>query len=382
MKKNLSILGATGSIGTSALDVVKKHSDKFRVVGLSGHRNIDLLLRQIKEFHPAVVAVTDTGACGEITSQCGGETRVVCGVEGAKEVATLDDVDMVVSAVVGAVGLLPTLAAIKAGKDIALANKETLVIGGALIAPALAESGVALLPVDSEHSAIFQSIRGHGKAEIRRLILTASGGPFRTWRREEIEKATLKEALRHPNWNMGSKITIDSATMMNKGLEMIEAHWLFGVDPEAIDILIHPESIVHSMVEYIDGVIIAQLGIPDMRIPIAYALGYPHRLDMELKRLNFAETGSLTFESPDRAKFPAITLAYEAIREGGTFPAVMNAANEEAVRAFMRGGVSFTGIHELVRRVMDRHKSLTVSLENILEADAWARRQAAEILGK
>ena len=382
MKKNLSILGATGSIGTSALDVVRKHSDKFRVVGLSGHRNIDLLLRQIKEFHPAVVAVTDTGACGEIASQCGGGTRVVCGAEGAMEVATLDDVDMVVSAVVGAVGLLPTLAAIRAGKDIALANKETLVIGGALIAPALAESGVALLPVDSEHSAIFQSIRGHGKAEIRRLILTASGGPFRTWRREEMEKATLKEALRHPNWNMGSKITIDSATMMNKGLEMIEAHWLFGVDPEAIDILIHPESIVHSMVEYIDGVIIAQLGIPDMRIPIAYALGYPHRLDMELERLNFAETGSLTFESPDRAKFPAITLAYEAIREGGTFPAVMNAANEEAVRVFMRGGVSFTGIHELVRRVMDRHKSLTVSLENILEADAWARRQAAEILGK
>ena len=344
--------------------------------------NVDLLLRQIKEFHPAVVAVTDTGACGEIASQCGGETRVVCGAEGAMEVATLDDVNMVVSAVVGAVGLLPTLAAIRAGKDIALANKETLVIGGALIAPALAESGVALLPVDSEHSAIFQSIRGHGKTEIRRLILTASGGPFRTWCREEMEKATLKEALRHPNWNMGSKITIDSATMMNKGLEMIEAHWLFGVEPEAIDILIHPESIVHSMVEYIDGVIIAQLGIPDMRIPIAYALGYPHRLDMELKRLNFAETGSLTFESPDRAKFPAITLAYEAIHEGGTFPAVMNAANEEAVRAFMRGGVSFTGIHELVRRVMDRHEPLAVSLENILEADAWARCQAAEILEK
>jgi len=382
MKKNLSILGATGSIGTSTLNVVRKHPDKFRVLGLSGHKNVDLLLRQIKEFHPAVVAVTDAGACGEIASQCGGETRVVCGAEGAMEVATLDDVNMVVSAVVGAVGLLPTLAAIRAGKDIALANKETLVIGGALIAPALAESGVALLPVDSEHSAIFQSIRGHGKTEIRRLILTASGGPFRTWCREEMEKATLKEALRHPNWNMGSKITIDSATMMNKGLEMIEAHWLFGVEPEAIDILIHPESIVHSMVEYIDGVIIAQLGIPDMRIPIAYALGYPHRLDMELKRLNFAETGSLTFESPDRAKFPAITLAYEAIHEGGTFPAVMNAANEEAVRAFMRGGVSFTGIHELVRRVMDRHEPLAVSLENILEADAWARCQAAEILEK
>jgi len=382
MKKNLSILGATGSIGTSTLNVVRKHPDKFRVLGLSGHNNIERLLEQIKEFRPAVAAVTDAGTCREIASQCGRETRVVCGAEGAMEVATLDDVEMVVSAVVGAAGLLPTLAAIKAGKDIALANKETLVIGGALIAPALAESGVSLLPVDSEHSAIFQSIRGHDKTEIHRLILTASGGPFRSWRREEMEKATLEEALRHPNWTMGSKITIDSATMMNKGLEMIEAHWLFGIEPEAIDILIHPESIVHSMVEYVDGVIIAQLGIPDMRIPIAYALGYPHRLDMELERLDFAEMRKLTFESPDRGKFPAITLAYEAIREGETFPAVMNAANEEAVRAFMGGHVSFTGIHDLVRRVMDRHKPLTVSLENILEADTWARRQAAEILEK
>jgi 1-deoxy-D-xylulose-5-phosphate reductoisomerase len=380
MKKTLSILGSTGSIGINALNVVRKHPEKFRVEGLSGHTNSRLLLQQIEEFHPVMVAVTDSEACREMTSLCNRDTCIVCGVQGAIEVATLDDVDMVVSAMVGAAGLLPTLAAIRAGKDIALANKETLVIGGALIASALSESDVLLLPVDSEHSAIFQSIQGHDKTEIKRLILTASGGPFRTWHRKEMKAATLEEALRHPNWTMGSKITIDSATMMNKGLEMIEAHWLFDVDPESIDILIHPESIVHSMVEYVDGVVIAQLGIPDMRIPIAYALGYPHRLDMNLNRLDFTEIGKFTFESPDTKKFPAITLAYEAIRKGKTYPAVMNAANEEAVRAFLRGGISFTGIHELVGHVMGRHKPLAVSLENILEADAWARREAAEYL--
>ena len=376
MKRSLAILGATGSIGENALEVVRRYPDRFRAVGLSAHRNIEQILKQIDEFHPEIVAVTDWEAFREVEKKAGRLTKVLPGEKGAIEVATREGVDMVLSAMVGAAGLKPTLAAIQAGKDIALANKETLVIGGALIIPAVSKAGVRLIPVDSEHSAIFQSVMGHSKSEIQRLILTASGGPFRMWSLERMRSISPQDALRHPNWDMGAKVTIDSATMMNKGLEVIEAHWLFDIPPEKIKVLIHPESIVHSMVEYLDGVVMAQLGIPDMRIPIAYALGYPERLDMGLKSLNLVEIGRLTFEKPDTGRFPALGLAYEAIGKGKTFPAVMNAANEIAVSAFLSGRISFLQIPDVVLYVMDHHEPMEVTLDTVLETDRQGRKLA------
>ncbi|MBW1659737.1 MAG: 1-deoxy-D-xylulose-5-phosphate reductoisomerase [Deltaproteobacteria bacterium] len=380
MKRSLAILGATGSIGENALEVVRRYPDRFRVVGLSAHRNIEQILRHIEEFRPEIVAVTDQEAFREVEKEAGSFTKVLPGEEGAIEVATREGVDMVLSAMVGAAGLKPTLAAIQAGKDIALANKETLVIGGALIISAVADAGVRLIPVDSEHSAIFQSVLGHSKSEIQRLILTASGGPFRTWALEKMRSISPQDALHHPNWDMGAKVTIDSATMMNKGLEVIEAHWLFDIAPEKIEVLIHPESIIHSMVEYLDGVVMAQLGVPDMRIPIAYALGYPERLDMGLRPLNLVEIGQLTFEKPDTTRFPSLKLAYEAIEKGRTFPAVMNAANEIAVSSFLRGRISFLQIPDVVSYVMDNHEPLDVTLETVLEADLQGRRMAGDYI--
>jgi len=349
-------------------------------VGLSAHKNVSQIVKQIKTFHPDVVAVTNQDAFKEVSRLAGNLTRVLPGEEGAIAVATHDEVDMVVSAMTGAAGLKPTLAAIQAGKDIALANKEALVIGGELILSAVSSAGVRLIPIDSEHSAIFQSILGHSKKEIRRLILTASGGPFRSWPIQKMSKVTPKEALRHPNWEMGAKITIDSATMMNKGLEVIEAKWLFGVVPEDIEILVHPESIIHSMVEYIDGVVIAQLGIPDMRVPISYALGYPERMDVGLNRLDLAEMGKLTFERPDTKRFPALKLAYEAIKRGKTFPAVLNAANEIAVKAFLEERISFLRIPEVVSYVLEKHEPGEVTLASVIEADQWGRKMASEYI--
>ena len=380
MRKSLTILGSTGSIGRNALAVVSQHPKRFRIVGLSAHKNVSQIVKQIKAFHPDVVAVTNQDAFKEVSRLAGNLTRVLPGEEGAIAVATLDEVDMVVSAMTGAAGLKPTLAAIQAGKDIALANKEALVIGGELILSAVSSAGVRLIPIDSEHSAIFQSILGHSKKEIRRLILTASGGPFRSWPLQKMRKVTPKEALRHPNWEMGPKITIDSATMMNKGLEVIEAKWLFGVLPEDIEILIHPESIIHSMVEYIDGVVIAQLGIPDMRIPISYALGYPERMDVGLRRLDLAEMGKLTFERPDTKRFPTLKLAYEAIKRGKTFPAVLNAANEMAVKAFLEKRISFLRIPEVVSYVLEKHEPGEVTLASVIEADQWGRKMASEYI--
>jgi len=380
LRKSLTILGSTGSIGRNALAVVSQHPKRFRIVGLSAHKNVSQIVKQIKAFHPDVVAVTNQDAFKEVSRLAGNLTRVLPGEEGAIAVATLDEVDMVVSAMTGAAGLKPTLAAIQAGKDIALANKEALVIGGELILSAVSSAGVRLIPIDSEHSAIFQSILGHSKKEIRRLILTASGGPFRSWPLQKMRKVTPKEALRHPNWEMGPKITIDSATMMNKGLEVIEAKWLFGVLPEDIEILIHPESIIHSMVEYIDGVVIAQLGIPDMRIPISYALGYPERMDVGLRRLDLAEMGKLTFERPDTKRFPTLKLAYEAIKRGKTFPAVLNAANEMAVKAFLEKRISFLRIPEVVSYVLEKHEPGEVTLASVIEADQWGRKMASEYI--
>lgn len=379
-RKSLTILGSTGSIGRNALAVVSQHPNRFHIVGLSAHKNVSQIVKQIKAFHPDVVAVTNQEAFKEVSRLAGNLTRLLPGEEGAIAVATYEGVDMVVSAMTGAAGLKPTLAAIQAGKDIALANKETLVIGGELILSAVSSAGVRLIPIDSEHSAIFQSILGHSKKEIRRLILTASGGPFRSWPIQKMSKVTPKEALRHPNWEMGAKITIDSATMMNKGLEVIEAKWLFGVVPEDIEILVHPESIIHSMVEYIDGVVIAQLGIPDMRVPISYALGYPERMDVGLNRLDLAEMGKLTFERPDTKRFPALKLAYEAIKRGKTFPAVLNAANEIAVKAFLEERISFLRIPEVVSYVLEKHEPEEVTLASVIEADQWGRKMASEYI--
>ncbi len=379
-KKGIVILGSTGSIGRNALEVVDRYPDRFHVVGLSAHRNVDELTRQMKRFHPEAVAVTDEAAFHEVVRRVGEGVKIFPGLTGAEELVALEGVDLVVSAMVGFAGLKPTLAAIRADKDVALANKETLVVGGEMIVSAVSESRGRLIPVDSEHSAIFQSILGHSKKEIRKLILTASGGPFRTWPLEKMVAITPDEALHHPNWTMGAKVTVDSATMMNKGLEVIEARWLFGVDPGNIEVLIHPESIVHSMVEYIDGVVIAQLGIPDMKIPIAYALGYPERLDMGLAPLDLSQVKRLTFEKPDRERFPALGLAYEALKKGKTYPTVLNAANEMAVRAFLNGEIPFLKIPEIVSRVLASHEPMDVTLEGIMEADRWGREAAGRYI--
>ncbi len=382
MKKTLAILGATGSIGVNALEVVRQYPDRFRVAGLSAHRNVSLLVKQVEAFRPDVVAVTDPDACRKISRKVGHLTEVLTEEEGAITVATLEEVDLVVSAMVGAAGLRPTLAAVQAGKDVALANKETLVIGGELIIPAVKATKSRLIPIDSEHSAIFQSLLGHSRKEIRKLILTASGGPFRSWPLEKMRAVTPDDALRHPNWEMGAKVTIDSATMMNKGLEIIEAKWLFDMEPENIEVLVHPESIIHSMVEYLDGVVMAQLGIPDMRIPIAYALGFPERMDMGLKPLDLAAVGKLTFEKPDWARFPALKLAYRALETGKTLPAVMNAANEIAVTAFLEGKIPFLKIPDVVSYAMERHDPVDVTLTSVLEADGEGRESARTYIEK
>ena len=380
--KRLAILGSTGSIGVSTLEIVTEHPDCFEVVALTAGRNLALLEEQIARFRPQLVAVPDQVNAQRLEERIGaGGPRVLYGTAGLISCAVESPADMVVSAIVGAAGLEPTLAAIQAGRDVALANKETLVIAGELVMSAAAESGCRLFPVDSEHSAIFQSLEGHRKADVRRLILTASGGPFRNWSLEDLQEVTPQDALAHPNWTMGRKITIDSATMMNKGLEVIEAHWLFNVPVEKIDVHIHPESIVHSLVEYVDGALLAQLGIPDMKTPIAYALTYPERLPLELPALDLCRLGQLNFAAPNSQCFPCLGLAYDAIKRGGTTPAVLNAANELAVDAFLHEKVGFLDIPRIIGSVVERHSSSAASsLEQILSADAWARQTAHDVI--
>jgi len=384
VRKTLSILGSTGSIGVSTLEVARQLPDRFQVVALAAGRNIERLREQIKVFKPRMVAVLNRDLAAQLDQALEGEgskPEILFGDRGYERVATIPEADMLVSAMVGAAGLLPTLAAIEAGKHLALANKETLVIAGEIVMDLAAKKKVSVLPVDSEHSAIFQAIQGNHRSALRRILLTASGGPFFCKSPEELAKVTPRAALCHPNWTMGKKITIDSATLMNKGLEVIEAHWLFGVPTENIDVHIHPESIIHSMVEYIDGSIIAQMGIPDMKIPIAYALGYPERLPVQTPPLDLFRVQKLTFFPPDEERFPCLRLAYEACRQGSTMPAVLNAANEIAVNSFLEERIGFLDIPRVIELTMKNHSiSETLDLHAILEADRWARGEAQRMV--
>ena len=373
-KRNIAILGSTGSIGQQALNVVRQHPDRFSVDLLTAHRNTDLLIRQAREFEPNAVVIRDESlykTVADALQPLG--IKVFAGMDSICSLAAADSVDMVLTALVGYSGLKPTIAAIKAGKPIALANKETLVAGGPVVMDLVRQYNVPLLPVDSEHSAIFQCLLGAAGNRIRKIHLTASGGPFRTWRREDIEKATFREALQHPQWNMGAKITIDSATMMNKGFEMIEARWLFDTAPEDIRIVVHPQSIIHSMVEFEDGAVLAQMGHPDMREPIQFALSFPDRLTLNNRKLDFPAIGSLTFEEPDFEKFPCLGLAFEAIRRGGNLPCAMNAANEAAVAAYLHEKIAFYDIPRIISEIMGRTAFIEKpSLEDILQTNKEA----------
>jgi 1-deoxy-D-xylulose-5-phosphate reductoisomerase len=382
--KAISILGSTGSVGVTTLDVAARFSDRFRVVAMAAGRNLDLLTEQVKRFHPELVSVATPELARELATRVGAQrVTIVHGLEGAIAVATHPAAKLVMSALVGAMGLQPTLAAIKAGKDIAFANKEVLVIAGELITAAVRENRVRLLPVDSEHNAVFQCLEGRGRESLKRVILTASGGPFRELAADSFESITVEQALKHPTWRMGSKITIDSATLMNKGLEVIEARWLFDLKAAEVSVVIHPQSVIHSMVEMIDGSVIAEMAIPDMAIPVAYALAYPERLPMtHLKPLSLVENSLLTFEEPDLRRFPCLRLAYEALAAGHTMPACLNAANEELVAGFLAGRVRFMDIPRHIETVMQRHhNSAARTIEDLLETDGWARAAARELIG-
>ncbi len=382
--KAIAILGSTGSVGVTTLDLIERFRDRFEVAALAAGRNLERLAEQVRRFQPRMVSVADAECATRLRGLVGsGTVRIVHGIEGAEEVATCDGASLVVSAMVGALGLRPTLAAIRAGKDIAFANKEVLVVAGAIVTRAARQSGAHLIPVDSEHNAIFQCLEGRNPATLKRIILTASGGPFLRLAHERFAKVSVAEALRHPTWQMGSKITIDSATLMNKGLEVIEAHWLFALPPERISVLIHPQSIVHSMVELVDGSVIAEMAVPDMAIPIAYALAYPERVPLDhLKPFSLAEHRELTFEEPDHERFPCLQLAYEALAAGGTMPACLSAANEVLVAAFLDGRVGFTDIARHIEAVMSAHRAAEPrSLEDVLEVDGWARAEAARLAG-
>src|SRR5438132_118740 len=384
--RGVAILGSTGSIGCNTLRVIESLGpERFRVVALGAGRNIDKLADQITHHQPELVSVDSEESAqqlkSELTTRMVWLPRIVVGEEGLVDVATHARADCVVSATVGAVGFVPTLRALEAGKRVALANKETLVMAGELMTRAAEKSGAELLPVDSEHNALHQCLRGEKRSEVRRIILTASGGPFRSRDKASIQNATVAEAMRHPTWNMGSKITIDSATLMNKGLEVIEAHWLFGFSADEINIVVHPESIVHSMIELIDGSVIAQMGVTDMRHAIQYSLTYPERCSSELPPLDLAALSSLHFEAPDRERFPCISLAYRALKTGGTLPAAMNAANEEAVQAFIDERISLLDIPQIIERVMNHHRTCAVKdLDTVLEADRSVRGSAQKAM--
>jgi 1-deoxy-D-xylulose-5-phosphate reductoisomerase len=380
--KNLAILGSTGSIGCSALAVVDAHPARLRVVGLAARDNADRLAEQIARYAPTLAAVGSDGVAQALHRLCGaGAPPIATGPEGLVAVATHPDADIVLCASSGTAALEAVLAAIEAGKTIALANKEVLVMAGALVMDAARRHGARILPVDSEHNAIHQCLHGRSRSEVRRLILTASGGPFRELSAEALEQVDADAALRHPTWQMGRKITIDSATLMNKGLEVIEAHWLFEVPPDAIDVLVHPQSIVHSLVELNDGSVIAQLGVTDMRLPIQYACSYPERWDAPLPSLDLARAGRLDFHEPAHDRFPCLGLAYRALREGGTLPVVLNAANEVAVEGFLAGKLRFTGIARVIEATMNAHEVEHVStLDTVRRADAWARARARQMV--
>ena len=380
--KNIAVLGSTGSIGVSTLDIVKAFPDRYQIVALTAGNNVDLLRKQIDVFAPQIVSVISEQDALKLRRQLKGVDIQVChGIEGMIRCATAPGIEMVVAAIVGAAGLVPTMAAIKSGKDVALANKETLVIAGSLIMAEVERQKVNLFPVDSEHSAIFQSLAGHRREDVNRLLLTASGGPFWEYGLSQFAAITPADALAHPNWDMGRKISIDSATMMNKGLEVIEAHWLFDFPAEMIDVHIHPESIVHSLVEYRDGAVMAQLGVPDMKTPIAYALSWPERLPLTQPPLDLCQLGQLTFSTPDMERFPCLRLAYDAMAIGGTVPAVMNAANEIAVDAFLNKRLSFLEIPQVIEKVMHQHKDEDLtSVEQALHADLWGRHKAQEFI--
>ena len=382
MEKKIAVLGSTGSIGTSTLDVVRRSGGRFKVVALAAGRNIPLLMEQIEEFRPGLVSVADEGLAREVAAAAGPGIEVVQGKEGCKAVATHPEAQMVVSAMVGAIGLVPTMAAIEAGKDIALANKETLVAAGPVVTRLADEKGVKLIPVDSEHSAIFQCLQGVGMEHVKRIVLTASGGPFLNRDAASLGEITVEEAVSHPNWEMGAKISIDSATMMNKGLEVIEARWLFRLPYHRISVVIHPQSIIHSMVECVDGSVIAQMGVPDMRGPILYALSWPERIDLGLPGLDFTSLPGLTFQEPDLERFPCLRLAYRAGTAGGSLPCALNAANEVAVEAFMAGRLKFFRIPEVIAAVLDEMAPEPLnSLDDVLRTDALARLKAHAYIG-
>lgn len=381
--KNITLLGSTGSIGVNALRIVESYPDRYRVKALTAARNIALLAKQIVVFQPRWVAVLENELTDRLREllPAGTNTEILSGPEGFLRLATLEDVDTVISAITGSAGLLPTYAAVEAGKDVALANKETMVMAGRLVMERAKEKGVRILPVDSEHSAILQSLQGHPREDLKRIILTASGGPFRNLSENELSSVTPQQALKHPNWDMGHKITIDSATLMNKGLETIEAKWLFGLELHKISIVIHPQSIIHSMVEYHDGSMIAQMGIPDMMTPIAYALSYPHHLKTPAPPLNLENMEALSFEACDRKKFQCLDLALRASEIGESMQAVMNGANEVAVNAFLKERIGFLQIPRVIERVMDAHTLHPIrTMEDVMEADAWARRKSEGIV--
>ncbi|MGK7889856.1 MAG: 1-deoxy-D-xylulose-5-phosphate reductoisomerase [Leptolyngbyaceae cyanobacterium] len=382
--KAITLLGSTGSIGTQTLDIVTHHPDKFRVVGLATGRNVDLLAQQVEAFKPEIVAIADPSKLSELKeaiAHLDPQPIIVSGTEGIVEVAQYGDAEAVVTGIVGCAGLLPTIAAIQAGKDIALANKETLIAGGPVVLPLVEKHGVKLLPADSEHSAIFQCLQGVPDGGLRRIILTASGGAFRDWPVEKLATVKVSDALKHPNWSMGQKITVDSATMMNKGLEVIEAHYLFGLDYDHIDAVIHPQSIIHSLIELQDTSVLAQLGWPDMRLPLLYAMSWPERVATDWKPFDLITCGDLTFRAPDHAKYPCINLAYAAGRAAGSMPAVLNAANEQAVELFLAEKIQFLDIPKVIEQVCDRHQSdnhSAPSLDDNLAADQWARQAVSE----
>lgn len=377
--KKIIVLGSTGSIGTNTLDIVGKFPGEFQVVGLTAATKDVLLEDQIRIFKPKKVALSDPAAVARLRTRCAGlPIEILEGSTGVANVASMPEGELVISAIVGGAGLVPTLAAIRTGKHVALANKEPMVMAGQLMQDEAKKHRVRIFPVDSEHSAIFQSMEGHRREDIRRLVLTASGGPLWNMPKDQMQHVKPEQALQHPNWKMGAKITIDSATMMNKGLEVVEARWLFDMPAEQIEVLVHRESVIHSMVEYKDGSVIAQLGLPDMRTPISYAMKYPARVPLELPPLDLASIGKLTFFQPDHDRFPCLQLGYDALKIGGTMPAVLNAANEIAVAAYLQNGISFLDIAAIIRGTMDAHTLRQVhTLDDALEADRWAREQAS-----
>ena len=379
--KKISLLGSTGSIGTNVLDVIERNPEKFQILGMSAGSNVDLFAKQIRKFKPRVVALFDTKKIPTLKERIADlDIEILSGEEGTIAVATLPEADVVVSGVMGSAGLLPAIHALKSGKNLALANKETLVIAGELVLREAKKTNSQIIPIDSEHSAIFQVLNGEKKERIKKIILTASGGPFRTFSFDQMETVTVKDALKHPNWDMGAKITIDSSTMMNKGLEYIEAKWLFGVNTP-VEIIVHAQSIIHSMIEFVDTSILAQLGIPDMRVPIAYALTYPDRFECDLPSLDLTTMGNLTFEAPDFERFPCLQLAIDAMEIGKTMPAVLNAANEIAVQAFLEELISYKDIAELIRMVMQNHNpSPLKELQDVLIADRWARKETTKLV--